>query len=139
MNHKTTILAWLLLFFLVTGCQSAALFGGNRSPDPEVAGYGEKVRFAESHPIRFPDFTLTYLGQRHVSSDKFPRGFDYHDFQIGRAAEGFTVSWSSGTGVIGPTIFELAGQSYRLELRYADALGKLADDEVVITPEGMQR
>lgn len=135
MNHKTTILAWLLLFFLVTGCQSAALFGGNRSPDPEVAGYGEKVRFAEGHPIRFPDFTLTYLGQRHVASETFPRGFDYHDFQIGRAAEGFTVSWSSGTGDIGPTMFELSGQTYRLELRYADTLGTLADDEVVITPE----
>lgn len=118
------------------GCHSPLLNRLSRAAvSPDKAAYAEKVRFAEDRPIQFPDFTLTYLGMRHMTSATFARGFDYHDFQIGHAAEAFTVSWSSGTGDIGPTLFKVDGQSYRLELVYADELGGLADDEVVITLE----
>ena len=42
------------------------------------------------------------------------------------------VSWSAGIGDIGPALFELGGHTYRLELRQSDALGRLADDELVL-------
>ncbi|MEZ4725574.1 MAG: hypothetical protein R3E79_00390 [Caldilineaceae bacterium] len=69
-NRKPILFVWLFLLCLITSCQPAAWFRVNY---PDVAAYGEKVRFAEDHPIRFPDFTLTYRGRRHVASDKFPR------------------------------------------------------------------
>jgi len=42
------------------------------------------------------------------------------------------VSWTSGTGLIGPMDFEIGGKHYQLELRHSDKLGKLNDDELVI-------
>jgi len=125
-----------LLLLGLLGCYRPWLERMSRTTsDPVHANYGEKVRFAEGYPLLFPDFTLTYLGTHQAASANFPRGFVYHDFQIGHAAEGFTVSWSSGTGDIGPTFFEIDGQRYRLEMGYADELGALADDEVVVVME----
>jgi hypothetical protein len=42
------------------------------------------------------------------------------------------VSWTTGTGVIDPTDFEIAGKHYQLELRRSDKLGKLKENELVI-------
>jgi hypothetical protein len=42
------------------------------------------------------------------------------------------VSWSSGTGDIGPVQFEIDGKRFLLELRQSDKLGKLQGNELVI-------
>ena len=42
------------------------------------------------------------------------------------------VSWTTGTGVIDPTNFEIDGKHYQLELHRSDKLGKLKDNELVI-------
>ena len=42
------------------------------------------------------------------------------------------ISWTTGTGVIDPTDFEIDGKRYLLELRHSDKLGKLQDNELVI-------
>lgn len=97
-----------------------------------IAGYGEKIRFAPNAPVYFENFGLTYLGERRVASDKFPRGFLFHDFKIEAGSQQQTVSWSSGTGDIAPAAFQIAGQNYELELRISDKLGKLAENELVI-------
>ncbi len=111
---------WLVLF--VSAC----------SADSGLAQYGTKVRFRQDVPVRFPDFALTYLGARRVASNKFPSGFVFHDFRIATAAGPRSISWSSGTGDLSPTFCSAGAKSFTLELRSADGLGALRDDEVVL-------
>ena len=118
----------ILACVLVLCCESACVV--------HVAGsatYGSKVRFAKNAAIAFPDFDLTYTGRRHVTSPVYKRGFDYDDFKISRGGKSITVSWSAGTGLLGPQSFEFGGQKFELELRHHDRLGWLKDDEVVVT------
>ena len=46
------------------------------------------------------------------------------------------VSWSSGTGDIGPVEFEIGDKRFLLELRHSDELGKLNENELVIWKSG---
>jgi len=43
--------------------------------DPEPAPYGAKVIFEINSPLRFADFTLTYLGGHRVTPPPYPRGW----------------------------------------------------------------
>jgi hypothetical protein len=98
-----------------------------------ISAYGSKVSFNRAQPLQFPDFTLEYAGERRVSSKQFPRGFLYHDFIVSGASERITVSWSAGTGDIGPVVFTVAGKQFSLELVVSDNLGRLKPNELVIT------
>lgn len=132
---------WITSFLLLLLCFSSGCQGrsGKRLvswlDQSRTAGYGEKVFYFQDQPIAFPDFTLTYQGERHVTSDRYPRGFDYLDFRVDDGNESQIVSWSSGTGDIGPSFFTVAGQQYKLELTDSDELGPLADGELVIWRE----
>lgn len=94
--------------------------------------YGTKVKFAKGRTLSFADFDLTYTGTRRESSSPFPRGFSFEDFQLSRAGESKTISWSAGTGDIGPVEFDFAGQKFALELRMSDRLGRLGGNELVV-------
>jgi len=83
--------------------------------------------------IRFPDFTLQYVGERRVTSTQYPRGFLYRDFIVATGSERITLSWTSGTGDIGPTLFRVSGKEFGLELVHSDLLGWLKPNELVIT------
>ena len=107
-----------------TGCASDA-----------PAAYGAKTRFTKGKPIRFPDFELKFTGERRVPSPQFPRGFVFHDFAATTKTERVAVSWSSGTGDIGPTAFTIAGKRFRLELSRSDTAGRLKPDELVVSPD----
>jgi hypothetical protein len=98
-----------------------------------AADYGGKVRFQKDVPVNFPDFVLTYLGERKVASDRYPRGFIYHDFRLNTPLATQTVSWSSGTGEIGPTHFRVGPKQFALELSRSDKLGPLKTNELVIS------
>jgi hypothetical protein len=100
------------------------------SSDP--ASYGAKVRFKKNAAVAFPDFELTYLGRRHVDSPRFKPGFNYEDFRLSRGKDSITVSWSSGTGLLGPQEFDFGGRKFELELRHHDRLGWLKEDEIVV-------
>ncbi|MCE7989207.1 MAG: hypothetical protein DYG89_49265 [Caldilinea sp. CFX5] len=129
-----SLLLWLLC--IGSGCQSNWWARFTTSLHPLQTGeYGEKVFYFRAQPIAFPDFALTYRGERHVASDKYPRGFAYLDFQVVHDDESQIVSWSSGTGEIGPSFFTVAGQQYKLELAASDELGQLAEGELVIWRE----
>lgn len=109
--------------------------GGNKeikTGDSAQRFYGDKIKFWQNQPIKFTDFSLTYIGERRVTSDNFPRGFLYRDFKLEAGKDEQTISWSSGTGDIGPTRFTVGGQNYELELGMSDKLGKLAEDELVV-------
>ena len=99
----------------------------------QAADYRAKVSFKKGAPVTFRDFVLTYLGERRVSSEKFARGFLVHDFQVTSLAGKQTVSWSSGTGDIGPTAFRVGRAGFQLELSRSDRLGRLQPDELVIS------
>lgn len=113
----------LAVFFALPAC--AGTRGGPVS-------YGTKVHFAKGSTLTFPDFELAYAGTRKVSGSSYPRPFVYHDFQVTGGGKSKTVSWSSGTGDIGPTVFEFGGKNFRLELSRSDKLGRLAENEVVV-------
>ncbi|MBK8813378.1 MAG: hypothetical protein IPN69_21990 [Acidobacteria bacterium] len=115
-----------LALFTLLGVFSSFCAGG-------ASSYGAKTKFAKDAVLDFPDFKLTYLGNRKVPSEHWPNGFNYHDFGIRSRSGERTVSWSSGTGDIGPVEFEADGAKFQLELRFSEGLGKLAENELVIT------
>lgn len=118
----------LVGLFILLGLFSA--FCGKNS---EIgAKFGEKVKYSQNAALEFKDFTFVYTGERRIASDKFPNGFLYHDFKAKTERDEKTVSWSSGTGDIAPTAFEIGGKTYELELKISDKLGKLAENELVI-------
>jgi hypothetical protein len=126
------IILRLLILIIGLAPSGLALTGCQWSQPDRKPAYGVKVTYALGQPLEFPDFTLEFLGQRKESDPKFPAGFTFFDFRLSREGQIQTVSWSSGAGDIGPTLFEFGGHSYRLERAYSDEFGWLKDDEVVI-------
>jgi hypothetical protein len=98
-----------------------------------AADLGAKVSYQKDTPVQFAAFSLTFIGQRRVVTPKFPPGMTSYDFRVTSPHGAQTVSWSSGTGDIGPTPFTVAGERFALELKRSDKLGKLKDGELVIT------
>jgi hypothetical protein len=101
--------------------------------EPGAAAYGTKVTFREGQALRFPNFELVYTGKRKVTPPQYPRGWWAYDFQVLAGKEEQKISWSAGTGDIGPTRFTIAGSAYDLELSRSDKLGRLKDDELVVS------
>lgn len=102
-----------------------------------AADYGTKVRFARGKALVFPDCELTFTGTRKVSSGTYPRGFVFYDFQAAAGGKTADVSWSSGTGDIGPRFFQVDGKKFVLELSASEAFkGWLKEDELVLWREG---
>ncbi|MCB0210260.1 MAG: tetratricopeptide repeat protein [Anaerolineae bacterium] len=120
----TFALSTVLLVIMVVAC--------SRAPsEPPV--YGAKIRYAEGQPLTFPDVTLEFVGERETPpSSDYPRAMRFYDFKVSQGNQAQLVSWSAGTGDIGPALFELAGNRYLLELAMSDQLGSLAEDELVL-------
>jgi hypothetical protein len=117
-----------LMFILLlglTGCQSPPA-------TPSVSAYGAKVSARESQPVQFPDITVEYMGKRREQSPQFPPGFLYFDYKIRHGEQEQLISWSSGTGDIGPVRFEMGDGAYLLERAFSDKLGRLNENELVI-------
>jgi hypothetical protein len=112
------------LAIVLLSVATPALLGGE-------ARYGDKVKFSKGTRIVFPDFVLEYIGQHRESSEKYPRGFLFYDFFASTNGGGKRVSWSGGTGDIGPVGFALNDKRFSLELKRSDKLGPLKDDELV--------
>ncbi|HEV8268705.1 MAG TPA: hypothetical protein VGR00_10740 [Thermoanaerobaculia bacterium] len=98
--------------------------------------YGAKMTFAKGESIVFPDFTLEYRGEKKVPSGRPKRGFVRHDFVATAGAEKQAVSWSSGPGDVGPTIFTIAHKKFWVEIGRSDSAGKLKKNEMVVTYRG---
>lgn len=130
MSRTSLVVAAVGALALVGPSFAAVCFAAGPKPAP----YGAKVVFRAGSPIRFADFSLTFLGTRRVASEKYPREFVLHDFRVVEADTVVAVSWSAGTGDIGPAIFSLGGRRFALELKRSDHLGELGDDELVVTP-----
>jgi signal peptidase I len=98
----------------------------------QKASYGTRVKYRPGEKIEFPHFTVEYVGERRQTVPVYPRGFLYYDFKVSKGKAEKMVSWTTGTGVIDPTNFEIDGEHYQLELRRSEQLGKLKDNELVI-------
>ena len=121
------------LIFLVSGL--LAFFGPvscGHGASEHKASYGTRVKYRVGAKIEFPDFTVEFVGERRQTTPAYPRGFLYYDFKVRTANIEKVVSWSSGTGDIGPVEFEIGGKHYQLELRHSDKLGKLKENELAI-------
>jgi len=95
--------------------------------------YGVKIQYVQGQPLSFPDIILEFVGKRESPpSDYYPRSMYYYDFKVYRDSQSQLISWSAGTGDIGPTVFELAGNRYALELAISDKLGILDENELVL-------
>lgn len=116
---------------VIAGVSISMILGSSKPPT-----YGAKVTFAKRRPLSFPDFKLEYLGSRRVQPPQYPRGWVVHDFVASTATEKVPVSWSAGTGDIGPRQFAIAGKEFWLELVHSDKLGRLKDDQLVVTLKG---
>ena len=123
-GNSTLIFLGLLAFIGPVSCGHAA--------SEQTASYGARVKYEVGKKIKFPDFTIEYVGERRKSGPVYPRPFLYYDFKISQGTNEKMVSWTAGTGDIGPMDFEVGGKHYQIELRQSDKLGKLKDDELVI-------
>ncbi len=106
-----------------------------------TGAYGKPVKYALNMEIKYPAFTVRFIGTRRESSTAYPRGFLYHDFEVlSRMGNKVHVSWTSGTGVLGPNEFSVDGRKYFLELK-ANSLEEdpkqrwLKEDELIIWQE----
>ena len=124
---RVIALALLVVHLSALAACSAAADSSNAAP------YGSKVRFSSARTLRFPDFEMTYTGKRHVVPPQYPRGWWTYDFQVRGKADEQTISWSAGTGDIGPTRFVVNGTQFQIELSRSDKLGRLRDDEMVVS------
>jgi hypothetical protein len=122
------VLASLLAFAGPVSCGHAA--------SEQKVSYGTRVKYHPGEKIEFPDFTVEYIGEHRKDTPAYPRGFLYCDFKVRAANIEKVVSWSSGTGDIGPAEFEIGGKRFVLELRRSDKLGKLNENEMVIWKSG---
>ena len=122
MNTRSVLVLTLFSTFLLSACV----------PRSEAADYGTKAAYKKGVAIQFPDFVLTFVGERQVSTPTYLRGFHYHDFEVTAGNGKQTVSWSAGTGDIGPALFRVGARQYALELSRSDKLGPLKANEVVV-------
>ena len=120
---------------------AAAVLGGCSffSSDPSPAAYGAKQSCSKGRRLAYPDFTVEFVGARRVTMPQYPRGFLYYDFNVAYGRENQTVSWTGGTGLIGPMEFKANGTTYSLERTFSDKLGKLDENDVVISEGGLIR
>lgn len=97
--------------------------------------YGEKVKYSKDQELEFPDFTLRFIGERTEHAPQISRSFRYYDFEVFTDSERKTVSWSAGTGDIGPILFRFNNTDFFLEMQSSDILGRLSENEIVVWPQ----
>jgi hypothetical protein len=121
------------LIFLLSGLLAfAGPVSCGHAASKQKASYGTRVKYRAGQKIEFPDFAIEYVGERRQSVSVYPRGFLYYDFKVSKGKTEKMVSWTTGTGVIDPSDFEIDGKHYQLELRRSAKLGKLNENELAI-------
>ena len=104
--------------------------GSNQPAENETLKYGEKVSYASGKELKFPDFSIKFAGKREENGA--PVKMTFYDFEVTKGETKKKISWSSGTGDIAPTIFEIGGANYVLELSQSDLLKSVGEGNLVI-------
>ena len=118
------IILCLALALFLSGCAS------NQQADGKAEKYGEIISYSKDKEIKYPDFSIKFLGER--KEDKPPISMTFYDFEIVKGETRKKIFWTSGTGDIGPTAFELTGTEYLLELGVSDIHRALSENKLVI-------
>jgi len=124
---------FLFLFIVASVLGGCSFFGS----DPSPAAYGDKRSCSKGQHLAFPDFTIEFVGTRRVTFPQYPRGFLYYDFNVSHGSQKQTISWTGGTGLIGPMEFQVNGKKYVLERIFSAKRGKLGESELVISEGGL--
>ena len=124
---RSLLLGFLLGSFFMAGFPPKA-----SSNDGSPAVYGSVLAINDGGKLAFPDFELTYLGVHRLMTPAFKPGVLIHDFTAEIGGHKVAISWSSGTGDIGPSLFEVQGVHYELEMSRSDKLGRLKSGEIVV-------
>jgi hypothetical protein len=129
-SSRAAFISMWMVFILLWGEVAAAELG--------TGTYGRPVQFALNAEIKYPDFSVRFVGTRREVLKAYPRGFLYYDFEV-LSSHGTNrkVAWSSGTGELGPREFSVDGEKYFLEMK-ANSLetdpkkSRLKEDEMII-------
>jgi hypothetical protein len=101
------------------------------------ANYREKVKFSRDTWIEFPDFDLLYLGMGVSTGGGMHVPIKSYYFKIVKGREENIISWTAGTGVIGPIPFEFNNNDYMIEMELMsfgrDGVDKLGRNELSIS------
>ena len=133
MRHSLIMASRNRFAALVAASLLALLLCAPGTCSSEPPKYLTKVTFAKDIALHFPDFDLTFAGRRRVTPPQFPRGWWIYDFVVRTKSSEQTISWSAGTGDIGPVRFRVDGGEFQIELAHSDKLGALGEDELVIS------
>lgn len=118
-----------ILILIIAFCLSAC--GVKSANNDKFEKYGEKVSYADGKELKFPDFSIKFSGKRETTNA--PLKMTFYDFLVTKGDKTQTVSWSSGTGDIAPTFFNVDGTDYVLELGMSDVIkGQLGEGNLVI-------
>lgn len=120
---------------VLAGCVLLLAASSGRQARTKVVPYGKRVHYEKGKTLHFADLDLVYVGPRHEASDVFPNGFDYQDFDVTQGEHTIQVSWTSGTGDLGPTFFKRNGHEYALELKisqWQEPLNWFGPDELIL-------
>lgn len=98
--------------------------------------YDTVIKFSKDEQLKFPDFVLTFTGDR-TETKHFPNGTNikmkFREFDITSSSSKKHISWSSGMGDIAPMGFEIDGKKFELEMSYSEKLkSQLSENELVI-------
>lgn len=94
--------------------------------------YGEKIGLLENKRIHLPDFSITFMGERQITSATYSPGFLFFDYEIQKGKIRKVISWSSGTGDISPTLFEIDNKKFVLEMGISDIIKFLKRGEYIV-------
>jgi hypothetical protein len=97
-------------------------------------GYGDVVHYADQKPVQFPDFSVRFLGKRHIEVSSYSPGFTCYDFIVKKGWRRKRLSWTSGTGVADSVHFKFKGKKFALDLFFSK-LRDLQPGELVIWQE----
>jgi hypothetical protein len=129
---KLSFFAALVFISLIFGF-AWALAGGAAQADIR---YNAKVPYREGAALAFPDFSLVYKGTTKAAPPKGLHAWSIYQFVVTAKGGEQKISWSAGTGDIGPTSFQVGNRHFLLELSRSDALGKLNEGELVVREAG---
>ena len=124
--------------FLISAVFSFLVFVDLATADDAIGGrYGSPFSYEVAKSITFPDFSFRYDGTEPGAN--YPgtnrRMGDVIQFRVETAEKSQAVSWSSGTGDIGPSFFKVGMACFRLELKQSDKIGRLEAGNAVISRE----
>lgn len=132
----SAILLILSVCHALSGCVRCSQTSNDRhsnSVTMKAYQHGTKIDYRDGKAKVLPDISVRFLEERKQANPNMPFLGNVYDFEVSQGDEKKKVMWSSGTGDIGPTFFEIGGEGYVLELQHSDGPeGRMKQGEMII-------